>query len=92
MSIDDKALGHDGFTILSNNDTGKMAIMVECTQAIKKIGSDLQKIKNISMDMNPTYAMVFNDLIPRAVQVIDKFHMMKFVYEAVGDVMHTKML
>jgi hypothetical protein len=50
MSIDDKAIGHDGFTILSNNDTGKMAMMVECTQAdgveqaMKKFGSDLQKI------------------------------------------------
>jgi transposase len=92
MSIDDKAIGHDGFTILSNNDTGKMAMMVECTQAdgveqaMRKFGSDLQKIKNISMDMSPTYALVFNDLVPRALQVVDKFHVMKYVYEALGDV------
>ncbi|GHU81120.1 ISL3 family transposase [Bacteroidia bacterium] len=92
MSIDDKAIGHDGFTILSNNDTGKMAMMVECTQAegveqaMKKFGADLQKIRNISMDMSPTYALVFNDLVPRAVQVVDKFHVMKYVYDALGDV------
>ncbi|MDR1866311.1 MAG: transposase [Bacteroidales bacterium] len=92
MSIDDKAIGEDGFTVLSNNDTGKMAMPVESTraeeveQAMEKFGSSLQQIKNISMDMSSTYALVFNDLIPQAVQVVDKFHVMKYVCEAVGDV------
>jgi len=92
MSIDDKAIGHDGFTILSNNDSGKIALMIETTtaagveQAMEKFGSDLQKIKNISMDMSPTYALVFNDLVPNAVHVIDKFHVMKYVYQSVCDV------
>jgi transposase len=92
MSIDDKAIGHDGFTILNNNDSGKMAMMLECAQAegveqaMKKFGADLQKIKNISMDMSPTYSLVFNDLVPRSVQVVDKFHVMKYVYAALGDV------
>jgi transposase len=92
MSIDDKAIGHDGFTILSNTKSGKIALMVESTraeeveQAMEKFGNDLQKIRNISMDMSPTYALVFNDLVPRATQVVDKFHVMKYVYEAVCDV------
>jgi transposase len=92
MSIDDKAIGHDGFTILSNNDTGKIALMVESTkseeveQAMGLFGKDLWKIKNISMDMSPTYALVCNDLIPRSTQVIDKFHVMQYVYNAVSDV------
>jgi len=48
MSIDDKAIGHDGFTVLSNNDTGKIALLVESTnaegveQAMKKFGDKLQ--------------------------------------------------
>ncbi|MDR0726098.1 MAG: transposase [Prevotellaceae bacterium] len=37
----------------------------------------MQKIKYVSMDMSPTYAMVFNDLVPKATHVIDKFHVMK---------------
>ena len=92
MSIDDKAIGHDGFTILSNNDNGKIALMVETTtaagveQAMEKFGSDLHKIKNISMDMSPTYALVFNDLVPNAVHVIDKFHVIKYVYQSVCEV------
>ena len=92
MSIDDKAIGHDGFSILSNNDSGKIALMVESTtaegvaQAMEKFGTDLHKIRNVSMDMSPTYALVFNDLVPRALQVIDKFHVIKYVYQCVCDV------
>jgi transposase len=92
MSIDDKAIGHEGFTVLSNSDTGKIALLVESTtaegveSAMEKFGSNLQKIKNISMDMSPTYSLVFNELVPRSIQVADKFHVMKYVYEAVGEV------
>jgi len=92
MSIDDKAISHCGFTILSNNNTGKMALMVESTnseeveQAMSLFGKELWRIKSISMDMSPTYALVCNNLIPRATQVIDKFHVMKYVYDAVGQV------
>ena len=92
MSIDDKAIGHTGFSILSNNDTGKIAMLVESTdsqeveQAMGLFGKELYKIRNISMDMSPTYALVCNDLIPRARQVIDKFHVMKYVYDSVSEV------
>jgi len=92
MSIDDKAIARDGFSILSNNDSGKIALMVEATtaegveMAMEKFGTDLHKIKNVSMDMSPTYALVFNNLVPRAVQVIDKFHVMKYVYQCVCEV------
>jgi transposase len=92
MSIDDKAIGHDGFTILSNHDTGKIALMVESTnaeeveQAMELFGGELNKVKNISMDMSPTYSLVVDNLMPRATQVIDKFHVMKYVYDAVKDV------
>jgi transposase len=92
MSIDDKAIGHDVFTILSNHDTGKIALMVESTkaveveQAMELFGNDLHKVRHISMDMSPTYALVCNNLMPRATQVIDKFHVMKYVYDAVSEV------
>lgn len=92
MSIDDKATGHTGFTILSNNETGKIAMMVESVkseeveQAMELFGNELKKIKHVSMDMSPTYALVCNNLIPRATQIVDKFHVMKYVYDAVSEV------
>ena len=92
MCIDDKELGHEGYTILSNAETGKMALMVESCkadeveQAMSKFGSNLHKIKSVSMDMSVTYALVINNLIPRSARVIDKFHVMKYVYSAVNDI------
>ena len=89
MSIDDKAIGHDGFTILSNQQTGKIALMVESTNsaevqaAMESFGEKLSEVKNISMDMSPTYALVADNLMPQAKQVIDKYHVMKYVYDAV---------
>jgi hypothetical protein len=35
MSIDDKCFDHKDFTILSNNDTGKIAMLIESTTANK---------------------------------------------------------
>lgn len=92
MSMDDKAIGHDGFTVLSNCKTGKTAMTVENTRveevshAMEKFGPALQQIKTVSMDMSATYAMVFNGLVPQATQAADKFHVMKYVYEAVRKV------
>ena len=92
MSIDDKCIGHDTFTILSNHDTGNIAMMVESVhaeeveQAAGLFGNDLNRVKSISMDMSPTYALVAGHLMPRATQVIDKFHVMKYVYDAVKEV------
>jgi transposase len=80
MRIDDKAIGHDGFTVLSSSDTGKIAMPVETATAdgvesvMEKIGGCLRKIKNLSMDMIPVYAPVFNSFVPRAVQVADLLH------------------
>ena len=33
MSIDDKAIGHEGYTTLSNTQTGKIAMMIESTKS-----------------------------------------------------------
>ena len=58
----------------------------EVEQAVELFGNDLNKVKNITMDMSPTYSLVADNLMPRAMQVIDKFHVIKYVYDAVKDV------
>lgn len=92
MSIDDKAIGHEGFSILSNGETGKIAMMiescksVEVSQAISLFGTDLNKIESISCDMAAGYLNVCAQELPRAKVVIDKFHVIQYVYDAVLDV------
>ena len=61
MSIDDKAIGHEGFSIMSNGDTGKIAMMiescksVEVSQAISLFGNVLHKVESISCYMSAGY-------------------------------------
>lgn len=92
MSIDDKAIGHEGFSILSNGETGEIALMIESckstevAQAISLFGDELNKIKSISCDMAAGYLKVCSDELPKAKVVIDKFHVMQYVYDAVLDV------
>ena len=92
MSIDDKGISNDGFTIMSNSKSGKIALMIESckldevSSAISLFGTELKKIKSISCDMSPTYLSAIKEQIPWAKTVIDKFHVMQYVYSAVSEV------
>lgn len=92
MSIDDKSLADEGFTIMSNSGSGKIALMIESCKkdevsaAISLFGSELQKVESISCDMSPTYISAIKEQMPWAQIVIDKFHVMQYVYAAVSDV------
>ena len=92
MSIDDKAIGNEGYTIMSNTDTGRIAMLIESTRseelekAMPLFGNELLKIRSISLDMSPTYLKLCREQMPYAQKVIDKFHVMQYVYDAVLDV------
>jgi transposase len=92
MSIDDKAIGHEVYTIMSNTDTGKIAMLIESTRtdelekAMQLFGSELLKVRSISLDMSPTYLKLCSEQMPYAQKVVDKFHVMQYVYDAVLDV------
>ena len=92
MSIDDKSLSHEGFTIMSNSKSGKIALMLESckldevSSALSLFGDDLRKVESISCDMAPTYLSALKEQMPWAKRVIDKFHVMQYVYSAVSEV------
>jgi Transposase and inactivated derivatives len=92
MSIDDKAIGHEGFTILSNAKTGKITMMLESckseevAEAVSLFGKDLRKVESISCDMAAGYLKVCSEQFPGTKVVIDKFHVMQYVYNVVLDV------
>ena len=80
MGIDDRCIGHEGFTLFSNSATGMIAMMIEScksreiAQVISLFGNDLYKIKSVSCDMAAGYLLVCSEQIPKAKIVIDKFH------------------
>ncbi|GHT50367.1 hypothetical protein AGMMS49982_05550 [Bacteroidia bacterium] len=92
MCIDDKQIAKDGFTILSNAKTGKMAMMLETRTkaqvkaALALFSKFLWKVKEVSCDMSSGYINACQEAIPFVRIVIDKFHVMQYVYNAVSDV------
>jgi len=92
MSIDDKTIGHEPYTIMSNTDTGKIAMLIESThrveleKAMQLFGDNLSKVRSISLDMSSTYLNLCHQWMPYAQKVVDKFHVMRYVYDAVLDV------
>lgn len=92
MSIDDKQIGKGSYTIMTNANTGKIAMLIESvkadevSEALSLFGDKLQHIKTISCDMSPSYLKVCYTVLPLSEVVIDKFHVIKYVYDAVQDV------
>lgn len=60
MVLDDKQIGKDVFSILTNRDTGKIALLVETVKknelkmAIEFLGDSIKKVRSISCDMSHT--------------------------------------
>jgi len=89
MCLDDKEINGKTFTILSNLQTGKIALMIdsiqskELGQALRYLGASITMIQMINCDMAPGYLKFIRENLPQAQIVIDKFHVIKHVYDAV---------
>lgn len=88
MCIDEKKIGEEWYTILSNNDTGKIALCANTTRsdylikAIQPLLPELCKIETITRDMAASYEKFCNDIIPNATQIADKFHVLANLFDA----------
>lgn len=89
MCIDDKGLGKEGYTILSNPDTGKIAVMAMTTQVkyLKQIlekvpGGIRRNVKVINKDLGRNYDWIARQYFSFAMRVADKFHIIKLGLEA----------
>ncbi len=93
MALDDKNIGGEGYSVLSNKDTGKIALLAMTTKAdilceiLNKIHvSFLMKVKTISKDLAQNYDWVSRTVFLNAVRIADKFHVIKLSLEALQDV------
>ena len=93
MALDDKNIGGEGYTVLSNKDTGKIAVLAQTTKA-DELTKILQKasvkvryaVKTISKDLAENYDWIARTLFLNAVRIDDKFHVLKLGFEALQDV------
>lgn len=93
MTIDDKNIGGEGYTVIANKITGKIAVLAQTTKA-DILASILQKIpvsirysvRIISKDLAEGYDWIARTLFLNAIRVDDKFHVLSLGFEALQNV------
>lgn len=89
MAVDEKMIDEEFYTVLTNRETGKIALLAETltvkdlNMLIDKTGEAKQRVKTITADLSPTYEKFCEQSFPDAVLVADKFHVVKHIVEAV---------
>jgi len=93
MAIDDKNISGEEYTIISNKNTGKIAIMAQTTKAslMEKILNlipvkVLFSVKTISKDLAAGYDWIARTCFMAAMRIADKFHVLKLGFEALQSI------
>ena len=93
MALDDKNISHEGYTILSNKETGKIAMMImsrKCklvTEAITKVPRKIRdQVLTITKDLAEGYDWVALNCFLKAQRIADKFHVIVLALQALQDV------
>lgn len=93
MTIDEKMIGKKMYTVMTNLDTGKLALIAqsqngeELKPAIREyFDGRLDRVTSISCDMNATYKRISKELFPNTCVVIDKFHVIMHIMDALQQV------
>ena len=92
MAIDEKQIGEEMHTILSNRQTGKIA-MLACSVSAKELINLFPKfnlkgfdVKSITRDLSPSYDWFCRQIFCNSLHVADKFHIIKELLDSCQDV------
>jgi hypothetical protein len=93
MCIDEKMIGKRYYTIFSNQQSGYIALMIESIrpvlvkEALLLFGRELlDTVKYITADMSHSMKSICEAVLPQARIIIDKFHVIKHLMEAMQSV------
>jgi transposase len=92
MAIDEKQIGEEMHTIISNRETGKIALMArsmrheDLKQLLDEESLHCRGVETLTRDLSPLYAKVGNELFPNSSAVADKFHIIRSLMESCQDV------
>ena len=92
MAVDEKYINGEFYTLLTNGQTGKIALMASTTktallsQSMRKFGDKLFCVKILTRDLASNYDWFSRENFMNAAQVADKFHVLKHAFEALQDI------
>ncbi|MBK7100101.1 MAG: transposase [Sphingobacteriales bacterium] len=81
------------YTIMTNAQSGKIALLAQTMkpEELKQVmehylSQVLEEVKSVSCDMSPSYKKLCKDIFPNTQLVIDKFHVIKHLLDALQQV------
>ena len=93
MAIDEKTIDGVCYTIISNRETSKIALMAdtlrisELRQVLTRFSVKTKmKVRSVTRDMAPNYDWLARTAFPNAYQVADKFHVLREILEQLQSV------
>ena len=92
MAVDEKQIGEEMHTIVSNRETGKIALLVrsmryaDLQQLLNRDSLLCREVETLTRDLSPLYAKVGNDLFFNSSPIADKFHIIRLLLDACQDV------
>jgi len=92
MCIDEKHIGDHMYTILSNRDNGKIAMVASTlkvetiTKILMNFGERKFEVKSISRDLSESYNWICRQSFMNAIHVADKFHVLCHLFDASQDI------
>ncbi|MCP4018072.1 MAG: transposase [Delftia sp.] len=92
MAIDEKQIGEQMHTILSNRETGKIALLAETLKAkelamlIPSFNGKGFEVKSCTRDLSQSYDWFCRQAFCNSLHVADKFHIIKSMLDATQDV------
>ena len=93
MAIDEKTIDGNCYTIISNRETSKIALMAdtlrtsELRQVLTRFSVKTKmKVRSVTRDMAPNYDWLARTTFPNAYQVADKFHVLREVLDQLQSV------
>lgn len=91
MAIDEKYINGEFYTVFSNGTTGKVALLCstikspEIKACLNKF-SDLENITYLTRDLSSTYEKVATENFPNAIQIADKFHVVRHAIDTIQSI------
>jgi len=91
MAIDEKQIGGVFYTILTNRNSGKIALLAQTikacylSQLIPKFGLRGFYVKSITRDLSPAYDWFSRQFFCNALHTADKFHIIRHLLDSCQD-------
>jgi transposase len=91
MAVDEKYINGEFYTLLTNGQTGKIALMAattkaaELAQVMSEFGEKRFEVKKFTRDLAPNYDWFGREQFMNAAHTADKFHVLQNGFDALQD-------